>query len=324
MTNVSAATVKHERVVVSGYVFAKIIHEASKSENDTEGLLYGNITQTTSDRITDNDADGNHHEVEFALFDIIPSSKTFSFYDQVGKISLDRKNMPNSKALLGWYKVRRNSSSRISMREKAVIKGLIEELDMIDGLIFILFTPQSQANRSTTSFTYKCFYCQKDTKASLGLKVNIVNLGHTGTHPEYRHRSCLVEPPRLIGKEANDDMMIASTLPLICESYENAFVQEDGTVYEVHHTRKMYEKTMELLKKFQEDLTDKENEIADYEKEICRLRQVISSSKVDESSEVKNEESLQNGRDQQDDSSARHALSRLKLENDIEILSDND
>ena len=30
-----------------------------------EGLLYGNITQITSDRITDNDADGNHHEVEF-------------------------------------------------------------------------------------------------------------------------------------------------------------------------------------------------------------------------------------------------------------------
>ncbi len=35
--------------------------------------------------------------------------------------------------LVGWYKVRRNTSGRVSLRERAVIKNLIKKYNMNDG-----------------------------------------------------------------------------------------------------------------------------------------------------------------------------------------------
>ena len=64
------------------------------------------------------------------------------------------------------------------------------------------------------------FFLSFIRKCADGLKIDIVNLGHTGTHPEYRNRSCLIEPIPQSEMETGNTMTSSTAIPLICDSYE--------------------------------------------------------------------------------------------------------
>jgi len=320
----------HRRVVVSGFVFASIVHEASKYKNDSEGLLCGNVTHLTKDQITDSQSSASQKEIEYALFDIIPYERLFSFYDHLGRIMINSKEKSDPKLFLGWYKIRRNTQSRISMREKAVIKNFIEKFDLTTGLVFILCTPQSHQNQSTINFTYKCFICNRDKKCADGLKIDIINLGHTGTHPEYRNRSCLIEPIPQSEMETGNTMTSSTAIPLICDSYEASFLRENGAVSEVHHIQRMYKDTMKIMKQFQEDLSRTENEIGRYEEEILQLRKAISKENEDDTdidsglvSGANNRLDRVDENEAKEESPARVDISQLTLKEESSVDGEN-
>eukprot|EP00794_Sanderia_malayensis_P005628 gene5628-6324_t len=275
----SAVVYDHKNVVVSGLTFANILHEATRSTNDAEGIIYGKIVQSLRDKITDSDATGNHQELQFAIQEIVSFESTFSFYNHLGQLVCkdEIQNGSGSGSILGWYKIRRSTSNRISLRERAVIRNLIKTYKMNDGLIFLLVTPSYNENRTSHSFSYKCFFCQDNGGSPGGISVHIINLGESGTHSEYKHQSSIIEPNKLFQVVSNKQTSPgqASAMSQILSSFKSNFLRADGAIYEVSSVHKLYQETIRVTKEFQRNISEVHKEIVNHKKEIEALQKKI-------------------------------------------------
>ncbi|EDV22857.1 uncharacterized protein TRIADDRAFT_58498 [Trichoplax adhaerens] len=163
--------VSRQSVELPGCLLASLFHELANSDGDTEGFLVGNkkdhlLVSSLNDN-SDTQVDEYQNVTHITSF--IPCQTQKCFYDGSGtaECSIIDKILAghcSKKAIVGWYRFRRNTSLQISMREKQVHRNLLKVFNEHNttDFAFALFTHRSSDGHSTHSIDY-AFYAAQNT-----------------------------------------------------------------------------------------------------------------------------------------------------------------
>lgn len=180
-------------VNLTGAILANILFEHGNSVCDKEGLLLGKVTQITRDIISDSSLNNVEHQTVYYVHSILPCDKLFSWYDNQGEVEISKLTeilkKYDIKDVIGWYKLRKNSSMRASQREHAVHRHLEECLkkEFKDGrLIFFLCVSQATDYGAVSCFDHQ--FMLQNGRQFVNLPVTVMNLGDIAK-PEYRTTS---------------------------------------------------------------------------------------------------------------------------------------
>jgi len=254
-------------VYIPGYVFAAILNTATKCKNHQDGFLLGDSSVKIVDNISDSQPSNHVKEEEITVQHTIAHSTTFSFYNQLGDIEIEalkstlQDQIPN---LLGWYSVRGDTRTTISMREKIIMKNLIDaNLCKNNKAIFLLLTPTSEVNQATANILYKCYLFEKSGLPQ-PIKINVINLGSSALqHREYAHKS------RLLGSKSAPTTNFMKTLQ---ESRSESFMSNTGSVSLADNSYAMFAKTLGIMKALKNEVVATNERIERYKNEINSLK----------------------------------------------------
>lgn len=114
-------------VNVSGTAFSLLLYENVRNDHDQEGFLLGEIIRNEKRTITDNDQDVVTIEHTIKINSVFPCPRLGHFFDNAGKIDpnkLDTLLGDKKDHVVSWYKFKRISSFKLTLREKIVMKQL--------------------------------------------------------------------------------------------------------------------------------------------------------------------------------------------------------
>eukprot|EP00667_Euglena_gracilis_P017556 EG_transcript_18516 len=202
---------KHE-VALGGPVLGRLLHAFTVS-HDTEGLLLGRTATSTNVQKGDHDEPARISVVEYTeVVAFLPLGSSLTFYNSAGVVqheALPPHDLAGLQAV-GWYRMRRNTAPRLSVREAAVLRHFTS---LVPRAVFALFTARSSPEGATLS--HQCSFHKVDPQTSLLLPVpcHIVNLT-SGSMQEYQQFASWaptgVTAEKLSTSEALDREMLAS------------------------------------------------------------------------------------------------------------------
>jgi len=179
---------------IAGPTLAALMFEMSSSSQDMEGFLFGTVAQQKV-RTQEDSSESEKYLVNLAIQSFFCSPSTFSFYDSLGEVNMPRvqetiAEKTKSQSLLGWFKFRRNSSLRPSLRESYVhsqLHGFHERTQTKEGgggvplvtvpLIMGLFTWRSSGESSVDIHTHDYRFLQISPRGVIQpLALGITNL----------------------------------------------------------------------------------------------------------------------------------------------------
>jgi len=258
------------RAVIGGVTLAALLSEMSIGGRDMEGFLFGKITHQRSRVLHDTVESSTivESEKEKILIGIqgfrftgvpFPSS----FYDSIGSVNQARvsectKGMENQR-VIGWFKFRRNTPLRPSMREIAVhsqLEKIFSSQSSVSNasklpFLFGIFTLNSLKSSATHTYDYR--FLNKTGKNFRGLELDITNLVHS-SQVEYSDFSTLSPASAL--SNSPDLVKYVAKVP----SY-------------VTDLEKYFESTLKQLKISADEVHKSTEEIRSLEQEIKRLHE---------------------------------------------------
>eukprot|EP00668_Euglena_longa_P029083 GGOE01036425.1.p1 GENE.GGOE01036425.1~~GGOE01036425.1.p1 ORF type:complete len:360 (+),score=79.91 GGOE01036425.1:59-1138(+) len=202
---------KHE-VALSGAVFGRLCH-AFTTSHDAEGLLFGRTAKSTTVHKGDHDEAARISTVECTeVVAFHPLGPSLTFYNSAGAVRRDAlpTHCPAGLQMVGWYRMRRNTSQRLSVREGAVLRDLGA---VIPAPVFALFTERSGAEGATLS--HHCSFHKVNPQTSLLCPVgcHIINLTSSSLQ-DYRQFSSWaptgITAERLPSGEEADHILVAA------------------------------------------------------------------------------------------------------------------
>jgi len=166
-----------------------LLQQIATSSSDMEGLILGNITsykvKTVHDSNTIAESESNKFILGIQGFKI--TGDTCSFYDPQGNLSQSVKQyLERADQLpIGWFRYRKNSVLRPSIRELAVHSNISTQISAIyrnKGILsdapclFGLFTFSCPKFREVQSYDYRFFNVDSVSVSSLDIEItNLVN-----------------------------------------------------------------------------------------------------------------------------------------------------
>jgi len=252
---------KNTNVHFSGFVLSEILRDATCCKSPRNGLLYGEWSEELVEDINDSQQDGTKAVVDVMVQDCKPCSRTFSFYDQVGKIadeSWASIHQNRESQCIGFYVVRGNSKLCPSLREKTIVQNLLKcPRFHHKRLLFFLVTPTKEVNKATCTMQYKSFVATSEKPGVFALQTNIMNLGQSERNV-YKHRSLLVPA-------ADSSARCAKML----QNYtQDKFVSQTGSVTLADNSYSTFSKTLALLNNLQGEVMNANKEIASLKERI--------------------------------------------------------
>lgn len=149
----------------TGPALSALYFELSHCQGDSEGLLLGKVISRVTDSISDSQINNSKEESTMYVSNYIHSTKLYSFYKTSGEINKGIRRLLSNhdpKQVVGWYRMRRQSSLSVSLRERAIHQNLESILGIDkDKFLFCLFTSSVVENKSTHSFDHRLF-CSND------------------------------------------------------------------------------------------------------------------------------------------------------------------
>ncbi|XP_077478622.1 BRCA1-A complex subunit Abraxas 1 isoform X2 [Stigmatopora argus] len=146
-------------VHIPGIVFASFLFQHANRDSDVEGLLLGETHMEQHVTISDTQEDQVRLTQTYSVHKHVCCSQLNSWYDAAGRVdvaSLRRVlGADPPERVIGWYRQRRNSEQRMSMRETAVHRSLKAALRR-PVAVFLLVTPGAEAG-STHRTEYSAF-----------------------------------------------------------------------------------------------------------------------------------------------------------------------
>jgi len=255
------------KVFMSSYVLAKILSLASKADSKEEGLLQGCSKDCKVSKITDSYHDDDFVKTEMTIQTVTRSNKTFSFYDSFGKIDAGRfqKRYTEAQNSIGWYVIRPRTKPFLSLREKIVIKNLLNsKLYNCERLVFLLVTTSMEENMATFNFNYKFYICEKD-KLPVPFKCSIINLGDGITQQDkYKQHSRLLSSQQGITSSFNE---------VLKDRESSKFFSNTGSSELVDNSFSLFKKTLQLMKTVKNETSQAVQDYQKLHKEFQQLKQ---------------------------------------------------
>lgn len=141
-------------ISIPGAVFSSLIFHLKNSPSDAEGFLYGSVRTHHVESITDSQSSGTREEKRLYVESFVCFSERFKFYDHYGRPHVERMNVllrEGVKRVVGWFSYRRNTSHRLSMREKVVHRRLTECFSDITSRDFLFGLVTEQVMDGSTA-----------------------------------------------------------------------------------------------------------------------------------------------------------------------------
>jgi len=260
---------------VAGVTFATLFSSIPLAAGDVEGFLLGSVVRKTEQILVDetgqsaqNNTAQTTHTQQYVLRHFMVTGSSGSFYDNAGQIQPDRlralirKGEQDGLRVLGWFRARRHSPPRLTIRESMVWRGMLQlgprhghfDLFSIDPLC-ALITLSAQANTSALTYDYRFI------DPSVGvLDPAVCNLGSSSAK-EYRELSVMW---------ANANGLPPAYAPQIAHS-------PAITALEVAHTAALTN-LVDLARRAQEA----QQQCVDLEEEIASLQKRIAAGHTEE------------------------------------------
>ncbi|XP_041369823.1 BRISC complex subunit Abraxas 2-like [Gigantopelta aegis] len=247
----------------SGALFASLFFDQINSPSDQEGFLLGKIIDQVHDRISDSQISNYKVETRVCIYSYLPWPRVQKLYNHAGQFSIDLlKQFLDGKEtdVIGWYKFRRNSTLRPSLKESTLhcnlIYSLSLEYDQPENFLFFLCSTFTSQNLATHSYDH-CFLKHHHGKFHR-IPVQIVNLGDT-THASYRQQPNLGINPE------------SGTLHSVLHRFRDDFVMPDGKMLEVKRIRSISASVNEKLQSLAVTVLQSELKLGSLEAEVDML-----------------------------------------------------
>ncbi|XP_065828041.1 BRISC complex subunit abraxas 2-like [Oscarella lobularis] len=160
-------------VSLPGFLLSTFFLDANgRDQCDAEGFFLGRL-------------DCGKNQKTAVIDEIVCCERLFSFYNRLGEVQIDdvyRLTKGKFDSIIGWFRLRRNTVLRVSLRERAVHQSLLNYLTHLNraDVLFGAFTGSSSPNDDTKSFDYSIWTLNGAAQGQfLARKVTIINLGHT-------------------------------------------------------------------------------------------------------------------------------------------------
>eukprot|EP00118_Oscarella_pearsei_P014150 m.119389 g.119389 ORF g.119389 m.119389 type:complete len:240 (+) comp37695_c0_seq17:108-827(+) len=188
-------------------------------------------------------------------------SQLSSFYNKIGEVQIDdvvRLTKGKMENVIGWFRLRRNTKLRVSLRERAIHGSLIHYLThaKCTEVLFGVFTGQSSVEEETKSFDYSMWTFHSDhhpRQQFVPCKVNVINLGNTAK-----------------------DAYSSSPLQVMSDAFRGVLSTFKGMdcVEEVTH---LYEAILSKLQALSERVDESQEEISQLQGDIEKLHHAIEA-----------------------------------------------
>lgn len=166
------------------------------------------------------------------------------------------------KEIVGWYRFRPHSSLRVSLRETAVHRSLLQTLGIpqTEHFVFLLTTTSATSNLSTHSYDHVIYKLTSSTEFT-SMSLSVINLGDT-THSQYKHHSAIVTPTG------------AGRYQSVIKRFESQFHDDTGGIKEVGLIQELAANLISQLEKISLLVSDEEKQLEELEKEVEKYEQV--------------------------------------------------
>ncbi|KAJ3606080.1 hypothetical protein NHX12_028123 [Muraenolepis orangiensis] len=251
-------------VYMPGIVLASVMFQHLNTDSDVEGFILGESKEEEKRAITDSTNDHVYFEHTIHVQKHITCYRLNKFYNGAGEVDMDilKKMLPdNMQNLIGWYRQRRNTEQRMTLRERLVHDNLQNALANPE-LIFLLLTPSEVTSTGSTHETeYAAFSSHKRRFHKVPVVVN--NLG-TLEDVVYR-TSCA--PCSAAGYHR------------VVQKHKSKFFSQDDTHGEVMEINKMYSSMQAELQKECKKVEKSEEEVQTLLAQLAALEKLISKKK---------------------------------------------
>ncbi|XP_077157125.1 BRCA1-A complex subunit Abraxas 1 isoform X1 [Paroedura picta] len=194
----------------------------------------------------------------------IPCYQPFSFYNSVGELNecaLRKILLGCKKAVVGWYKLRRNTDQTMTFRERLLHRCLQSHLSN-QGLVFLLLT---STVTSSSSSTYKLEYALHKPQEGLFQKVPLI-VANLGMAEQQGYRTV-------------SGSCISSGFCKAIAKHRSEFFNEDGSLKEVRKINEMYATLQAELKDSCSKVADSERSVENLLAEVDKLKQEVRRKK---------------------------------------------
>ncbi|XP_060103096.1 BRCA1-A complex subunit Abraxas 1 [Heteronotia binoei] len=250
--------------LLPGFVFGALAFHHFSTDSDTEGFLLGDVKGEAKNSITDSQMDDVEVVYTIDIQKHIPCYQPFSFYNSAGELNecvLKKILLGCKKAVVGWYKLRRNTDQVMTFRERLLHQHLQSHLSN-QGLVFLLLT---STVTSSSSSTYKLEYALHKPQEGLFQKVPLV-VANLGMAEQQGYRTV-------------SGSCISSGFCRGIAKHRSEFFNEDGSLKEVCKINEMYATLQAELKDLCSEVVDSERSVENLLAEVNKLKQEIRRKK---------------------------------------------
>ncbi|KAF0031834.1 hypothetical protein F2P81_016389 [Scophthalmus maximus] len=222
-----------------------------------EGLVLGESKFEEQITISDSQADHIHIEEIYN----IQKHRTFHQLNTVGDVKVEavHKLLADNKqeSVIGWYRQRRNTDQRMTLREKIVHENLKTSLSN-PHMVFVLLTPSELTPAGSTYRTEYAAFISRSRKF-LNVPVLVTNLG-------------LLEPLSYWKVSASCS---AAGYNLTMKKHGAKFFSSNGLLREVNEVNKMNDSLQSELQKTCGDVEESELLVETLQTEVSALRRKV-------------------------------------------------
>ncbi|XP_046360579.2 BRISC complex subunit Abraxas 2-like [Haliotis rufescens] len=243
---------------VSGTVLSSLFYDQINSPGDQEGYLLGKIVNHVQDKISDSQISNCKVETVIYVYSYLPWPNEDRLYNSAGRVDPTKAMtllQGKHQDLIGWYKFRRNSTLRPSLRETNLHRNLIESLPVQENsnFLFLLCSTSLSYNKATHTFDHALLRNHNGKFQKVAMRV--INLGDT-THTEYKTRGNLTVNPQ------------GGSLTTVINQFQGEFVSGSGAMLEINKIQGMSTSLHTRLQGLSQEVEKSEESLSTLEEEV--------------------------------------------------------
>ncbi|XP_059905684.1 BRCA1-A complex subunit Abraxas 1 isoform X2 [Gadus macrocephalus] len=252
-------------VYMPGIVLSSVMFQHLNTDSDAEGFILGESKEEEKRAITDSTNDHVYFEHTIHVQKHLPCNRLNKFYNGAGEVDMVvlRKMMPDNRQdhLIGWYRQRRNTEQRMTLRERLVHENLKNAVANPD-LIFLLLTPSEVTSACSTHETEFATFRSLNRRFH-NVPVVVSNLGSL---EDVVYRTSYA-PCSSAGYHR------------VVQKHKSKFFSPDDTQREVMEINKMNSSMQAELQKECKKVEKSEQEVQTLRAQLTALRKLISKKK---------------------------------------------
>ncbi|KAK7109949.1 BRISC complex subunit Abraxas 2-like [Littorina saxatilis] len=256
-------------VFIDGSTLSSLLYSHSNSAGNQEGLLLGQVIDHVKDHISDSQINNSQVQTCMYVSSHIPWPNEDRVYSRGGvpimeKLAALLGDSHRKEEVVGWYSFRRNSTLRMSMKERTLHKHLETRFCPHKPDHFLFFMCADTVSAECTTHSMDHFFVTV-AKASGGVKkisMTVSNLGDT-LHTQYKTL-------------ANMSVTNSSAVKSILRKFQSQFVSQSEQMAEVKRIDDLSSTLNNDLMKLCKQVAESEHKAGELEMEVEGMREELA------------------------------------------------